>query len=222
MNATLMLLALTSTPDAALLEKLGARAQQLEAFANASRVTVDIVAEELDGEGAVKKTTHTALRVGRSGKKVERKLLTYVEDGKDLTEAKRAELEKEPPKKGGAGVQSPFHPEQRTKYQFSLLEPPTEHPGLLRLGFQPSGEKSESLYVGEATVDPETGDVHSLSLKPSKNPSFVDSLSLEGRFDAPTPAGRAMSKLTMKGVAGLLFFKQRFRVVTTFGDYEPL
>jgi len=222
MNATLILLALAAAPDAALLEKLGARAQQLEVFTNAARVTVDIVAEELDGDGAVKKTTHTALRVGRSGKKVERKLLTFVEDGKDLTEAKRAELEKEPPKKGGAGVQSPFHPDQRAKYRFSLLPSPTDKPGLMRLGFEPSGEKSDQLYVGEATVDPETGDVHSLSLKPSKNPSFVESLSLEGRFDAPTPAGRAMSRLSMKGAAGLLFFKQHFRVVTTFSDYEPL
>jgi hypothetical protein len=221
MNATLLLLALTSTPDAALLEKLGARAQQLEAFTNASRVTVDIVAEEFDGSGAVKKTTHTALRVGRSGTKVDRKLLTFVENAKDLTEDKRAELEK-PPKKDGAGVQSPFHPDQRAKYQFSVLEPPSDHPGAVRLGFQPSGEKSDQLYVGEATVDPETGDVLTLSLKPSKNPTFIDSLALEAKFDATTPAGRAMSRLSMKGEGGLLFFKKRFRVVTTFSDHEPL
>ena len=218
--APLLLLVLASAPDAALLDKLGTRAKQLEVFTNGSRVTVDIVAEEFDGEGAVKKTTHTALRVARSGSKTERKLFTYQENGKDLTEDKRAELEKEPPKKGGAAVQSPFHPDQRAKYRFSTLEPPAD--GLVRLGFEPSGEKSDQLYVGEATVDPETGDVRSLSLKPSKYPTFVDSLSLEARLDAPTPAGRAMSRLAMKGEAGLLFFKKRFRVVTTFSDYEPL
>ena len=58
-----------------------------------------------------------------------------------------------------------------------------------------------------------------LSLRPSKNPSFVDSLSMEASFDAESPAGRAMSRLSIKGVTGLLFVKQRFRVVTTFSDY---
>src|SRR5438445_674046 len=80
------------------------------------------------------------------GEKVERKLLTFVEDGKDLTESKRAELEA-PPKKS-AGVKSPFHPDQRAKYQFAVLAPPADKPALMRIGFQPSGDKSEELYIG--------------------------------------------------------------------------
>jgi len=214
----LMLMVVAATPEPALLEKLGARARQLETYTNDSRVTVDVVAEELDGDGAVKKTTHTTLRVGRSGGKVERKLLTYTENGKDLTESKRAELEK-PPKKEGAGVKSPFHPDERAKYQFAVLAPPGDRPSLARLGFQPAGEKTDQLYIGDATIDPQTGDVLTLSLRPSKNPTFVSSLSMEATFDAQSPAGRAMSRLSMKGVAGLLFVKQRFRVVTTFSDY---
>lgn len=216
----LLLVLAAAAPDPALLDKLGARALSLEAYANGSRVTVDVVAEELDSDGKAKKTTHTALRVGRSGAKVERKLLTFIEDGKDLTEAKRVELEK-PPKKEGAAVKSPFHPDQRAKYQFAVLAPPADKPSLVRLGFQPAGEKTAELYVGDATVDPETGDVLALSLRPSKTPAFVDSLSIEATLDAQTPAGRAMSRLTLKGVAGFLFIKQRFRVVTTFSDYEP-
>ncbi len=215
---SLLLMLVAATPEPALLEKLGVRALQLETYVNDSRVTVDVVAEELDGDGAVKKTTHTTLRVGRSGGKVERKLLTYTENGKDLTESKRAELEK-PPKKEGAGVKSPFHPDERAKYQFAVLAPPGDRPSLARLGFQPAGEKTDQLYSGDATIDPQTGDVLTLSLRPSKNPSFVDSLSMEASFDAQSPAGRAMSRLSMKGVAGLLFVKQRFRVVTTFSDY---
>lgn len=214
----LLMMVVAATPDAALLEKLGARALQLEAYVNDSRVTVDVVAEELDADGAVKKTTHTTLRVGRSGGKVERRLLTYTENGKDLTESKRAELEK-PPKKEGVGVKSPFHPDQRAKYQFVVLAPLPDRPSLMRLGFQPAGEKTDQLCIGDATIDPETGDVLTLSLRPSKNPSFVQSLSIEATLDAQSPAGRAMSRLTIKGVAGLLFVKERFRVVTTFSDY---
>lgn len=217
----LVLMVVAAVPDEALLEKLGARALKLEAFTNGSRVTVDVVADELDSDGAVKKTTHTALRVGRSGSKVDRKLLTHQEDGKDLTERKRAELE-QPPKKPGASVKSPFHPEQRAKYQFSVLAAPADKPGLLRIGYQPKGELTSELYTGDATVDPETGDLLTLSMRPSKYPAFVEALSLEALFDAPTPAGRAMSRLTMKGVAGALFFKTRFRAVTTFSEYEAL
>ncbi len=217
-SMSLLLMLVAATPEPALLDKLGARALQLETYVNDSRVTVDVVAEELDGDGAVKKTTHTTLRVGRSGGKVERKLLTYTENGKDLTESKRAELEK-PPKKEGAGVKSPFHPDERAKYQFAVLAPPSDRPSLARLGFQPAGEKTDQLSIGDATIDPQTGDVLTLSLRPSKNPSFVDSLSIEASFDAESPAGRAMSRLSIKGVTGLLFVKQRFRVVTTFSDY---
>lgn len=212
---------LQAAPDPALLERLAARAQQLERFTDSARMTIDIVAEELDGDGAVKKTTHTALRVARTGSKAERKLLTWQENGKDLTEAKRAEAE-QPPKNGGAAVQSPFHPAQQAKYRFAVLGPAPDQPRLLRLGFQPAGEKTDQLYIGDATVDPETGEVWTLSLRPSKNPTLVQSLSLEATLAAPTPAGRALSRLTLKGVAGLLFFKQRFRVVTTFSDYQPL
>lgn len=217
---SLALMVLLAVPDQALLQKLGERALALEHFNKASKVTVDIVAEELDSDGKVTKTTHTALRVGRDGAKSERKLLTFVENGKDLTAAKRAELEATPKKE--TQVRSPFHPDERAKYRFELLTPPADQPTLLRIGFQPSGEKTSELYVGDATVDPQTGDVLAVSLRPSKNPPFVQSLSIESKLDAVTPAGRATSSLTMSGVGGFLFIKQRFRVLTKFTDYEPL
>lgn len=221
MTLATLILAAAAVPDAALLDLLGARALALEKFADASRVTVDIVTDKLDANGAVKKSTHLALRVGRKNGEVDRKLLTYVVDGEDLTEAKRAEQEK-PPKKGSLAVKSPFHPDERAKYRFAVLAPPADQPTLMRLGFQPAGDKKPELYMGDATVDPQTGDVHTLSLRLSKTPVFVDSLSIEATLGAQTPAGRAMSRLAIKGVAGALFFKERFQVVTTFTDYEPL
>jgi len=215
---SLALMVLLAVPEQALLQKLGERALQLEHFNKASKVTVDIVAEELDSDGKVTKTTHTALRVARDGAKSERKLLTFVENGKDLTAAKRAELESAPKKE--TQVRSPFHPDERAKYQFTVLA--ADQPASMRIGFEPSGEKTSELYVGEATVDPQTGDVLAVTLRPSKNPPFVQSLSIESKLDAVTPAGRATSSLTLSGVGGFLFIKQRFRVLTTFKDYEPL
>ena len=220
MSPTLVLLLIASVPEPSLLEKLGERAVQLEAFANASRVTVEVVVEKFDAEGVVTKTTRTSLRVGRKKEEVDRKLLSFVENGKDLSESRRAELEA-PPKKPMM-VKSPFHPDQTDQYRFAILAPPPDQPTLMRLGFQPAGENTDKLYMGDATVDPQTGEVLTLSLRPSKNPPFVHSLSIEATLDAVTPAGRAMSSLTVKGVAGFLFIKERFRIVTTFKDYEPL
>ena len=224
MTALMISLLAGAAPDAALLEKLGARALQLEAFAKSSRVTIDIVAEQLDSDGKVKKTTHTAVRVGRNGDTIEKKLLIHEEDGKDLTESKRAEHKKSDEKKSekkDAAIKSPFHPDLRAKYEFTVLAAPPNQPQLVRLSFRPAGESSSELYTGDATVDPETGDLRTLSLRPAKNPPLVQSLLVDATFDAQTPAGRAMSKLTAQGSAGALFFKERFRVVTAFSDYEP-
>lgn len=229
MTALMISLLAGAAPDSALLEKLGARARQLEVFAKATRVTIDLTYEKLDGDGKVTKTTRTAVRVGRNGDTIERKLLAYEEDGKDLTESRRAESEakREKPESNNGknkdfSVKSPFHPELQAKYEFAILAPPPSQPQLVRIGFKPAGDKVPELYMGDATVDPETGDVLALSLRPSKPPAFVQSLSIEAQLEAQTPAGRAMSKLEVKGVAGLLFLKERFRVITTFKDYEPL
>lgn len=207
-----------AAPEPALLEALGARALQLESFTEAAQLTLEVHAEELDAAGAVSKTTQTTMRVTRAGGKAGRTLLHHEENGKDLTEDKRAELER-PPKKAEAAVRSPFHPAEQRKYRFVMLPPPREA-GLLRVGFQPAGEKDEALSIGDATVDPVSGDTVALSMRPSKNPLFVEALSIECAFEAQTPAGRALSKLSIKGIAGLLFFKKRFRVVTTLRDYE--
>jgi hypothetical protein len=76
--------------------------------------------------------------------------------------------------------------------------------------------------IGDAAVDPETGDVLHMSMRPSKNPRFVDHLFMELEFAAPTPAGRALSKLSARGDGGFAFIHKRFAVVTTFSNYQPL
>lgn len=214
---SLLAVTLAAAPDAALLERLAARAVELEAFTNAATVTFDVQGEELDGDGRVTKTKHTRLEVTRDGQQVTRRLLLHEEDGADLTESKRAQLEAPP--KSERAVQSPFHPDRRAAYRFDLLPPSPE--GQVRIAFQPAGEKTPELFIGDATVDAATGELLALSVRLSKNPAMVDALSMDARFDAPTPAGRAMSQLTMRGVAGFLFFKKRFRVVTTLSDYRP-
>lgn len=208
MGSVLMLL-LAAAPDAALMEKLGARAQALDGFAQHSKVSIEISAEELDADGTVTAKKHTVMNQVRNGDDLERTLVKHEEDGVDLTEKKRAELEKKP-KQGP--IASPFLPTVQKKYRFELE-------GENRVAFVPV-EKSEDTYVGVATIDPETGDITSMRMTLSKLPSMVDSLSMTAVMEAQTPVGRAMSSLKIDGKAGFLMFKKRFRVNTTMKGYS--
>ncbi|MBL8924300.1 MAG: hypothetical protein JNJ54_35960 [Myxococcaceae bacterium] len=223
----LALLVLTSAPDAGLvtlLDRVAERSRSIEAFANEASLRVTVVSDELDADGASTKHSELAFEVTRSNGTRQRKLLSATEDGKDVSEDKRRSGFEAPSKRSGGKTfggsmaeLSPFHPEQRAKYAFATLAPSPD--GLVRVAFQPAGEKTDKLMIGDAAIDPATADLVRLSMRPSKSPRFVDQLSLELEFDAPTPPGRALSKLTMKGRGGVLFVKKRFAVVTTFSDY---
>ncbi len=208
MLTALAWLTFSGAPDAALLERLAAHAAQMETYSANASFTVDVIAEEYDSDGKATKTTKSSMRVSRKAGKESRKLLRYEEDGVDITEKKRAEVEKAESKP----VHSPFHANEQPKYRFTLLESPGKP---LRIAMEPAGRKTPELIIGEADVDPESGEVRFISMRPSKNPAFVDSLALTASFD-----GKAMSQLTIKGVGGFLFIKKRFGVVTTFRDSE--
>lgn len=211
----LLALVLSAAPDAALLQKLGERALALEAFAKQSTVTVDVSGEEYDGEGKVKASSRAVVKVERKGEAAKRTLISFEENGKEITEKKRKEVEAQETK----ATRGPFHPEEQSKYVFTQLEPAKTHPTWVRIGFGPAKEKGEQIMVGEALVDPEGPTLRRLSMRPSKFPAFVDSVAIEAELDAPTSAGMAMSSLEVRGVAGALFFKKRFRTVTRFRDY---
>lgn len=210
---------LAAAPDAALLERVSQRAGELDAFTRGAALTVTIASDELDADGASTKHAELVLRVTHEKGRAVRQLLSATEDGKDVSSAKRAELEDSRGSEREQAQPSPFHPSQRLQYAFSLLPPSDRAPGLVRIAFQPAGASSPALMRGDAAVDPETGDVVRMSMRPSKLPRLVDALSLELEFDARTSAGRALSRLTARGAAGLAFLRKRFVVVTTFSDY---
>lgn len=214
MIPALTLFVVAAAPDASLLEALGAQALDMETFWSKASYEVDVIGEERDGDGKVTKTTKTLLQVSRDGTKVTRTLRSHEENGKDLTEAKRKDLEG---KDGTKTSRSPFHPSERSKYRFTLLADDAS-----RIAFEPVGAKSDENLVGEAKVDPAARRVLALDMRPGKLPMFVSELSIHVGFDAETPKGKGMSELTVKGVAGALFFKKRFSVVTTLHDYQVL
>lgn len=205
---------LAAAPDAALLDALADQALAMEAFWKKASCELDVVGEEKDSDGKVTKSTKTSMRVARDGTTVTRTLLHHEENGKDLTEAKRKELEGN---EGTKTSRSPFHPLDRSKYRFTSLTDDSS-----RIAFEPLGAKTEENLVGEAKVDPASRRVLSLDMRPAKFPMFVTELAIYVGFDADTPQGKGMSVLTVKGVAGPFFFRRGFNVVTTFRDYAAL
>lgn len=208
MHSLVALVVLTAAPDAALLVRLGEHADRTERFSKNASFTVDTIAEEYDSDGRVTKTSKSSTRVTRRDGVETKKLISYEEDGVDRTEKKRREVENAEPKP----VNSPFVTSRQSKYRFEVLETTDEH---VRIGFEPAGNRVPELITGEALVDPSTGEVHFTSMQPSKMPLFVDSLELTATFE-----GLAMSKFTLRGAAGFLFFKKRFGVSSTYRDYE--
>ncbi|MBL8911618.1 MAG: hypothetical protein JNM17_13075 [Archangium sp.] len=211
MNFALAMI-LTAAPDATLLDQLSDQTLAMETFWNKAACQLDVSADEKDGAGKVTKTVKTSLRVSRDGTHVTRKLLSHEENGKDLTEAKRTEIEG---KEGTKTAKSPFHPTVRATYKFELVKPD-------RIAFEPLGARTEDNLIGEASIDPQNGRVLALTMRPGKFPMFVQELEIHVEFAANTPSGKGMSLLTVNGLAGALFFKKRFSVVTAFSDYAAL
>jgi hypothetical protein len=208
----LSLMILAAAPDQTLLDKLGEQALAMESNWNKTACTIEVLGEEKDGDGKVTKSTRTSLRVTRDGTAITRKLSHHEENGKDLTEAKRKEIEG---KEAAKVSRSPFHPTERVKYRFEQKDP-------AHIAFEPVGDKTEENLVGEAVLDPGALLVKALEMRPAKLPMFVKELAIRVEFDAATPNGKGMSLLSVKGTAGALFFTKRFSVVTTFSDYSGL
>ncbi len=225
-----LLLVLAAAPNAALVERLTAHADRLEALTKNASMTMTVRGEELDGDGKPKSTfervTRQTVKEGQSSQE----LLKAVEDGRDVTEERRREqAEKGKKKEEGdqkgrksvsIGAALPFGKKEVEKYEYALLAPSQANPGLVRIAFKPRGAKSGELMIGDALVDPEKGELVRLSMRPSKNPRFVDHLVIELEFGAITPAGRALSRLDARGDGGFLLIHKWFHVETLFSDFE--
>jgi hypothetical protein len=190
-----------------------------------SAFTMTSLSEELDKKGRVK---HAKLRVTRvreqNGQRVAL-LLKATDDGKDVTEKKRKELDDkardEDRKKNEKGLSFPvpFTAESQPLHHFQLVGPDPRDPSLVRIRFWPAGRKGEDVMIGEARVDPAAGVVRSLSFRPSKYPSsLVDRLDIDMTFRTVPEVGAVVERIRGEGNGGLLFVRKYRRTTVTFTD----
>jgi hypothetical protein len=230
MGALVTLLVLLAEPSPDLLKKLADNDARLLRLYKEGAVTMTSRVEELDKEGKVQHTQNVTLRLSVQEGAQRMEVLSASRDGQDVTAeerkeqaARQAKAEQDPKGKMNQRQQItlPFAAGAQAGYAFQLLGPDANNPALQRIGFGPRGKKSKDLWVGEAVVDPEAGQVKWLKQRPSELPAFVDRIDMVLEFGAATSMGPAVSTMHMDGEGGLPFFKKKFRSVVTFKDYAP-
>jgi outer membrane lipoprotein-sorting protein len=212
-------------PSADLMQRLAAHAQASKDASANGAVTVKIKSEELNKDGTVKSTDVRTMRVSRKGGETKTELLSSQKDGVDSTEASRKQmLERESKpndeRKGEVKIVSPFAESEQPNHTFTVVGADAENPKYVRISLAPKEKRGPTIWYGDATVDPERGELVRLSIRPSENPRFVSSMSVDMRFDFMSPKGRLVSWVKGQGAGGFLMFQKRMRVETLFSAYS--
>jgi hypothetical protein len=218
---------LAAAPEPELMKRLGEHLARLDEYEKNASFTLTVRAEELDSDNKVTHTEESVISMSQRDGKESQTLVKKTEDGKDTTaEAQKEQAkekkdeEKSDKEKKDNKMPLPFDASEQPKYRFELMAENPKRPGLTHIAFQPAGEKSSKLMMGDALVDAATGEVVHVDMRLSKTPPFVDWFSMSVEFGATTPAGRQISNLDAAGSGGIAFVKKRARVATKFTEWR--
>ncbi len=211
---------MSETPvPADLLEKLAAHAARMERIADESEAVVTSDFNERDRDGRVEHVIHTVAHVRREGGHQTTEIVTATRDGKDnrADARKHAAQEDQKPRR-----RSPFATDNRQNYRFAIVGPDTSDPRLLRISVAPVDDHhaSSEVLVGEAIVDPQSGESVRLSGHASKYPLFVEKIEVAFEYGTITPEGRMLSAMSMAFAGGFAFIHKQGDGHMTF-VYRP-
>lgn len=201
--------------------------------------TMVMVSEMLDKKGKAEETTEIHFRLFlKPDGELEQEMLKYIENGKDLTAAKKAEMEKEQAREKaesgkrqaeggdkeevsvGVEVAGVFHPDLQKETQV--------RPGVLRravgdrMGLEhpfTQKQKDGSVVKGTAWLDRETGLPIEVDYVPDPLPKHVKEMTTVIRYGPGQGENWHAVEMVTQGVGGILFIKKRFRLTMKFGDY---
>lgn len=219
-TTTLSYEAVAEPPPPVLMAKLADQAVGFETMRTHACYTISGELDEKDGDGKTTSVKTGSARVEADGRVTHVVVLRYAEDGKDQTadaqkkardaDAKRAK------RTNDERFHMPFLEQERDKYVFDIVE--TE-PTRERVTFVPK-QPTEHTIEGSLWVDAATGRILSAGFKVSRTPMFVDFIHFTAEFGADTVLGPAVTKLTIDGGGGILFFHKHFVAVATLSDYR--
>ena len=202
--------------------------------------TMVMVSEMLDKSGRATETTEIHFRLFRKPDgELEQEMVKYIEDGKDVTKEKRAEMEKakaeaaaEEKKAGkkkdkndeevsvGIEVSGVFHPDLQKGTQ---AKPGVQRRAVGgRMGLEHTftqKQKDGSSVQGTAWLDRDTGLPLEVDSSPDPLPSHVKEMATVVLYGPGSGENWHAVEMVTKGVGGILFIKKRFRFAMKFGDY---
>ena len=193
-----------------LLKKLGA--EELRKEQETCSYKEQSLSEELSEENVVEGSVRRTAAVTRTPDRIERQLLTKEKQG-EVSSAFDAEPKEDP----GArkAWRNAFHPEEQQLYTFELVKA-DEQRAVIR--YTPH-TKNQKKMNGTVEVDPQSGALRTMKLRPSENLAFVDEMAIDMTF-ASTACGVQPVKMKVVGKGGLPFMKKRFRIETSFIDMK--
>ncbi len=212
-------------PDADLLARLAVHAAAIERMRTHASYAVEGELDSLDGDGNVDGVKKMTARIVADGERTRLVVVKCTEDGKDATDDARKQAkagnDRTKEQRAKEHVEMPFVLEAQPHYVFDQVAVDAADPSRLKITFVPR-EPNEHTSEGSVWVDAKTGTFISAGFKLSKPGFFVEYVHLTIAFGVATPLGPAISKVTVDGKGGILFFRKHFRGEATLADYTIL
>ena len=225
----LSLAVLTASPApgvGTLVDRIADRSARMQWLEGRLAQTCTDRAEHLDGDGKPEQVFVETVRSVKADGIERKQLLSAAEDGVDVTareqekqaeEAGAQDGSQERGNYGGIDFSNPFTPAGRRVYRFSLAPKQPGDGDRVRIHFEPKGEKTSSLYTGEALVDPD-GNLVEITAHPSDYPAFVDFVHFDARY-AVTELGPVRTDFSVEGAGGFLFIQKHYRESLHCSDF---
>lgn len=208
-------------PDAELLARLGKQATSFESLFKRATFKVQVVLEELDGDGKVASRKTVTSHVEAKGAARHHVIDSCTKDGEDCKAKEQERVNKEEADPDDDDdVRSPFLPAEQSRYVFDQVAVDSTDPARVKIAFAPKSPEKHTVE-GSAWVDTSAGAVVSAAARLVKTPMFVDWVHVTVELGAPSPLGLAPSRLTFEGQGGFWFIMHKhFRAEVVLGDYR--
>jgi outer membrane lipoprotein-sorting protein len=212
-------------PDPEMMARLAVHAEAVETMRTHASYALEGELDAIDGDGKVDSVKKMTARIEADGEKTRLVVVKCTENGKDVTEDARKDArtgnEKSKEERAKRYVELPLRASIQPRYVFDQIAVNPADPTLVEISFVPK-EPSEHTSEGTAWIDTKTGTLVSAGFKLSKPGFFVDYIHFTIEMGEKTSLGPAISRVTVDGKGGILFFRKHFRGEAKLFDYRIL
>jgi hypothetical protein len=215
-----------AAPSPELMAKLSTYASQFDGQLLRASFAVEGRMDLLDSDGKLDSRKELKAHVDpvvAGGPDVRVTVIRYLEDGHDKTgeaidKAREADEKRRKRRQDNKQLKMPIRADQQGRYVFDQVRTDAATSRAL-ITFVPK-EPDDDTIEGSAWVDTDAGTIVSTGFKMSKRPMFVDHIHVTVEFGEPTSLGPAVSKVTVDGAGGVLFFHKHFVVNAVLSGYR--